>query len=365
MANQSPRKGYAGLRRVGTTLLRKWGSALCLAAALMAAPSGPAAAQASRQQVLAAVFADEAAGRAALAAYFAPRLGDPEKIAELTADLIGQLAGDPFETVGFATLIGAVADEAIHAAPVLRGAADPGFAPPKGARGWDFGPPDAPVSGGFQPVASGDERIAGGETSDLRRPGNDGLFADGVLGVTKFSVGVPNGTYRLMVLTDDLSRTTKVAQPIGRGFRVNGTTQLVISPASNGWLPYGILTDGDEAAIEPGAAITGGIVSIDVVVDDERLELEILQLGGEPTYLTGLLLEPSDQPSSLFVSEAAQRVLDELAQAIKRAENRVADAMADLLAGVATAAGVEERVALLDLAAAAPLVEDVLSVSPE
>ncbi|MBM3585290.1 MAG: hypothetical protein FJX36_12950 [Alphaproteobacteria bacterium] len=115
----------------------------------------------------------------------------------------------------------------------------------------------------------------------------------------------------------------------------------------------------------PPDGVTGGALTLDVDILGGALDIALPVDEGKPTYVAAVVVEPAAGPSTLTVTAETRETLDNLVSAGSEAESRLASAIADLLAGIATAAGVEERVALLLLADLDLAVEDLLSVSPE
>jgi hypothetical protein len=317
------------------------------------------------QDVLAALQSDSTTGRMALAEYLKPELGDPSALADKAVGLVRRLRGDPVESLSVATVIAEVAGEAFYARPIVRAAVDPNFALPKGAMGWDLGPPDGPLVKGFQRLSESDPRLSGDNLSSLRRPGADAMTTDGIVGVRRVTLEVPAGAFRLVLVTDDLSRTTTIAAPLGDQVVINGRRHLIMQPGPQAWTGFGSFTNDPAAPLVPTEAPTGGSVVLDLDLQGGQIDIALPFAEGSPTFLTAIVLEPVDQPSTFQMTPETRAELDALLVAAREAESRLASAIADLLAGVATAAGIEERVALLQLDQLPLVVEDLLSVSPE
>jgi hypothetical protein len=79
----------------------------------------------------------------------------------------------------------------------------------------DFEPADGKVMDGFTRVVPGDLRV-----SALRWPEDSDLLADGLSSVKTISIDVPVGTYRIILMTQDLGDSYFNA-PLGRQIRIN------------------------------------------------------------------------------------------------------------------------------------------------
>ncbi len=317
------------------------------------------------QDVLAALQSDEATGRASLFAYLQPDLGDPSAVADRAIGLVRRLRGDPLESLAIAIVIADVAGEAFYARSIVRAAVDPVFTLPTGSRGWDLGPPDGPLVPGFERLSENDDRVVGDDLASLRRPGADELTTDGVVGIRRVSLAVPDGAFRLILVTDDISRTTTIAEPLGTVIIVNGRRIVIVDPAPPRWIGLGGFMGNADTPLPEVGAVTGGALSLDIDIMGGMLDIALPYDEGAPTFLVAIILEPAGAPSAFRLTPETQAELDALLIAAREAESRLASAIADLLAGVATAAGVEQRIALLQLDQLPFVIEDVLSVSPE
>ena len=313
----------------------------------------------TREDLLAAALAGDPEARSALTALFDELRGDSQAIAGLAVDLIDALAGDPVAITDAATLIADVATEALITQPIVNVSVDQDFKLPPGALGWDLGSPDSPTYPGFAKVSQKDGSIVGGSSTGVRRPGGEGLLSDGLLNIERFYVEVPDGVYRLILLTDALGNTTGV-NPLGQAIMVNGVRTSIAGGAPDSWLGNGRLGGGAQtASAGPTGTQTGGATVIYVVVVDGRLLIEFLPQANQNIFLTGLILEPADGPSVLNLPEDVFNDDDE----ILFAESIIAEAIGQSLEKIVAAAGDEaEREKLLLLGE--PLAAQQDAVSP-
>ena len=336
---------------------------LALAAAVVMAFSAPLSAAEdevappSYEELLAAALAGDPEARGALMALFNEVRGDSTAIAKLAVELIGALAGDPVEVIDAATLIADVATQVLTTQPIVRVSVGDGLELPPGAMGWDFGAPDSPAFKGFHKVTSADQEIVPGATGGLQRPGGKGLLSDGLLNIQRFLVQVPDGTYRLILLTDASGNLT-LANPLGQAIMVNGLRVPMPGGSPDTWQGNGVLggAQGAGGGLGTGA---GGAIVLTVEVVNGQLVLEFLPMEGQQIFLTGVILEPVEGPSVLEMPGVFADV-----EEILFAEAIIAQAIGEALETIATAAGDEgERDAILDLGDAATEEGDAVSPS--
>lgn len=304
------------------------------------------------------VMAKGAKMRGRLRALFLDAGPDPDAIAALARAIIGALKGDPAFVTDAATLIADAASEALRAPRIYRTALDPAFALGPGAIGWDFGPATSPLYPGFRRVTpaglvSGDVPLA---SYDWGR--GDGLSSDGIFNVRTFGARVPDGSYRLIVLTGLPDGPGPRDARLGRAFGVNGTILPVANPEPERWFAGARLTKpgGSALGLLDEKPVAAAMVAY-VEVSDRRLFVDLAP-DGERVYVAGLILEPADAPSALALDAPPPDP-----EAIMLAEAQVAEAIGGLLETVATAAGEPAvRARIFDLADAP--VEDVVTVSP-
>ncbi len=373
-------------------LLRLLAVALALGLAFAAPPparaaasgdglsGAPAAPPSDDLHALAAeVMAKGKAMRPKLLALFLAAGPDIDAIAARARALIGALEGDPGAATDAAVLISDVAAQAMEAPRVYRATLDPAFALVPGAYGWDLGPALSPLYPGFRRVTpaglvSGDAPL---RSFDLGR--GDGLSSDGIFNVRSFTAHVPDGDYRLIVLTGDPG-VHRLDRPFAGTIAVAGATLPVANADPRRWIDGArLVAPGGEGDASAAAADGGGDVALDISgfspdaagadkplvgamvlfvrVSDRRLSVD-LAADGKSTYIAGLILEPVEGPSALATPDP----LPDPAR-IMLAEAQVAEAIGGLLESVATAAGGPAARARIFGLASAP-VQDAQTVSP-
>ena len=296
-------------------------------------PADADAAAARDRQLLGLALSGES-GRAALTEYLAGS-GEPEAIARRASALLEILrvarpdlpARDVLRAVDF---VSNLAVRAISSTPIIQLAIDSGFRPRNALMALDFGPPDGDVMEGFQRVLPGDSRLQGAKTGGLRRPADNPLFSDGITGLRKIRLELPDGRYRLVLLTQDLGDPKFATLPFGREIRVNSVPILVEGNRPALWAREAYLAgetglarrsdrlnrDGAYLAGELGTEITAaaarqraGAVIVEGAARSGVLELELRGFATMDSYLTGMLVEPADSLSDVVLSGPVRRRL--------------------------------------------------------
>ena len=244
----------------------------------------------------------EADAGAWLTALFARTDGSPEEIAQVALSLIAGLEGDPQQLQAAIDMVSGAASTAMTSLPVYRVTMSDDFRLPEGARGWNFGSAGNEVTD-FRTVTPEDMGLPAGAAG-----GGDGLFGEGISGVDSFSALVPDGAYRLIVLTGDGSGSP---HPLGTSITFGSVTRPVSAAGPEDWLEPAALgapqtASGGGSALAspaPGASMTvsasGGATMLVAQVSGGRMHVEIGTDGSAPTYITGMIIEPASGPTVL------------------------------------------------------------------
>ena len=195
----------------------------------------------------------------------------------------------------------------------------------EGRLGFVFQTPDAKSPPGFDVILPRDPRLRGSNPTALRSPVDAPILRAGIVGVEAVTLKVPNGTYRLILLTSDMGLQNLNRSPFGTRVRVNDQTFEVATVAAADWR--------GAAAIGHGAtrAADGGSLILPAAVRDGTLTVSFLDPLGE-TFISGLILEPLAQRSLL--AGAAESELE-----VADADAAIDDAVGALLSEITTAAG--------------------------
>ena len=171
-----------------------------------------------------------------LSDYFASNGRDAEGVARMAADMIRELS-DSDTLADAADRIADAATDALNAQYITRFEEDEDFSLPEAAIGFDFATPDSKQISGYERVTPNDDRLESDtEMSGLRRPTDKPVVAHGIVGVKKFSTEMPNGIYRVTLITDDLGDWSKIPRPFGNRIRVNDKTVRVLTKDPSDWI---------------------------------------------------------------------------------------------------------------------------------
>ncbi len=175
---------------------------------------------------------------------------------------------------------------------------------PMGAKALSFGGWDAPLPSGFERVLAADKRIQG-QPFIIRRPAPDPLVSGGLRGLSKIHIDWPKGRALVSLWTEDVGEWEHLPFPLDRKIIVNGKDILRTQLTPPQWIKSRYLAASDQ---EPQKNTTpwqefgqhrGGLVSAEVNVDDEGINIE--QLGDSPAalFLSAALVEPGGQRAAL------------------------------------------------------------------
>lgn len=251
-----------------------------------------------------------------------------------------------------------MATEIMSALRVLELGIDRAFQPPGDAVAFDFGPAGGAVRAGFQGTVPGDSRLAG-QLRAIGGEGDDSMLSDGIAGISRIVLNLPPGGYRILPITES-NNAPSAESPFGREIVVNDEAFGVLPMWPNEWVPSAYLSENGkdfvESGMRPGSGATtangaslstmrGGIVVIETVTRAAQggtgeIVLEFRQAMGTLPFLAGLFVEPSDGPSSLWLTPRARSMLLSADERLSL-EAELMAALADLLSSIATAAGPE------------------------
>lgn len=299
-----------------------------------------------------------------LSAYLNSGDADPDEVADkaealMTALLEGNLVQDPVALQQAIARIEQSAGSSMVSAPVMKTVVTADFKLDERRIGYDFGPPDSTVMTGFRRVDITEDAFLteDGSPQDLRtvrRPSGDPLLVDGVAGIREVALPAPNGRYRVVILSNDFGNSGEFSRPFGDSLEINGVTTMVANSTPEEWLDSIALTNARGTDVQAGnfefvnPDQRGGAIVIETIVSGGTLRIKFKGRPGQQTLLSGIVLEPADDLDSILQpkSEASRRVLsrnqatrDQARERQRRAESRVQDVTARILANVATAAG--------------------------
>ncbi len=374
----------------GKSTLAAFGFALVLALAA----TGRADAQGvSRVDALQGALSGTPEGLELVRAYLEGGRANPGGISQRALDLISALpeseaAQDSVLIAETANVISQAADDAMTSLKIIKVSVLADFQLAQNALGFDFGPADGDTMPGFTRVTASDPRLANQPVRALRRPNGDPLLTDGMEGLRRFSVDVPNGRWRVVLLTDNTGVDDQTVQPFGGALNINGVRLNVARQTPDNWVDEAFLgrsrpnlrapSDNASAesltqptALEGGlldqarqsatGTRTGGMIVTDIDVDKGAISLDIQDLIAGNSYITGLIIEPAEDSGVLALSPDAYELAARNQEGVLNAKEEIASAVGELLSEVASAAGPGERAELLDLDEPVARPNDVVS----
>lgn len=303
----------------------------------------------TRSEALAGAIAGSEDGRKAIERYLDSG-GLPADMAGRAATLIrdlqrSEIVVDPGVLRDAADRISAAASRSFASAQVFKVKMTSGFELGDRRLGFDFGPPDAAVQPGFQKVTSRSEWVHGGGMTAMRRPEGAALLRDGLLNVRRIELPVPDGEYRVMIMTDDVGVTESNMSPFGKNMKVNDARIRMPEVDPKAWVDVAYLAepndyfgrDGDERAERvrrrPSAQArsTGGVTLVHAVVEGGKLRIIFDKNQGFNTYVTGVIVEPVGEESIFTGSPEVRRIVFADKEDVNKAEEVVSEAVAQLL----------------------------------
>ena len=195
---------------------------------------------------------------------------------------------------------------------LTRLAVEAGLQLPAGSHAWDLGPDDGPLFPGFEPVGVGDSRVEGKFMRPVHRPSGDALLADGIRGLERFRVPLPNGRWRVTLWLEDLGEWEYLPHPLQRTIRANGKVVHHESRTARDWVKGRYLRGYAAEAVLDGdpwqvfRAQRGGRSSFSIDVSDGHLAITLSGDGPASQYLAGMLAEPADNAQALGLVTAAR-----------------------------------------------------------
>lgn len=251
-----------------------------------------------------------------------------------------------------------VAARSLSYAAVMRLAIADDYQPKGAILAWDFGPHGGTVMAGFEHVAPKDSRLSGSGIAALRGTAENALLGDGIAGLRKIKLDLPDGDYRIILMTQNFGVPNLVRNPFGEEIRINSVPLIVMRHGPPTWLSYALLTGSHTPQAHNHLRRVRGYLSGDVRQDIHgllnrqqggaivvegtarrgKISIEMTGFDQTQSYLTGLIVERLDEPSSLLLSDRAlQSVMpNELRLAL---ETEILLVAAEIVQGIAPAAG--------------------------
>jgi hypothetical protein len=175
------------------------------------------------------------------------------------------------------------------------------------ALAYDVEGPQARTAEGFRHLGPESSSMSGGRLVPVRTPGQGDLLSDGIDGVEAIDLEIPNGSYRMTLVTTLATGTQTIDAPFGSTLVVNGReTTLGVAPPST-WLTLAQLvsTPGMPAGSSPVEG-SGGSVTLGAIITDGHLRLAFKQSQGASGLISGIILEPAARPSQIELVDRAR-----------------------------------------------------------
>lgn len=253
-----------------------------------------------------------------------------------------RLVSDPTMVIAAADRVAQTVSESLNAARVMQLKVDNQFRVPQGAYAFDFGPADKPPTEGFERVQPNDPRMRGADMQAVRRPGDGApILSGGITGVQGLQLDVPDGEYRVILMTEALGDAALTIAPFGQQIVANGNTLNIFNTEPEDWLRQAILSQRGLEGANGAGNRQGGAITMTVRVQGGKLVMDFQMAGAAQllkTYLTGLVIQPIEQPPLMARTEDADpNRFGGDRQA--RNEAQVAQAISELLQDVEPSAG--------------------------
>lgn len=297
--------------------------------------------------VLAGLLAGTPEGIQQLKNFIASDNASPDEISQRAIRVVQQLkdsrlVSDPTVVLAAADRIAQTVSESLNAARVMQLKIDSQLRIPEGAYAFDFGPADKPPTEGFERIRPDDPRVRGSQTQAVRRPGDSApVLSGGIAGIEGLQFDLPDGEYRVVLMTEALGDAAVSLAPFGQKIVANGSTLDIFNTEPEDWLGQAVLSTRGLEGAENAGNRQGGAITLTVRVQGGKLIMDFnMQGAGQVlrTYLTGLVIQPIEQPPLLARPpelDPGRRPVDQAA----RNEAQVARAISELLQDVEPSGG--------------------------
>ncbi len=179
------------------------------------------------------------------------------------------------------------------------------FNVPNGAQAFDFGPVGQPVYPGMRAVSPGDPRITGNNITGVRYNDAYPASGDSIIGISSFKTSMPQGRYRVVLVSGKRPLAQALTTPFGRTIQANGRSIEVTAAGPDRWLPRGALANGaPEQVFSPSNVLPGSAPAVVFDVDHAGGDLQLTF--PQTAEIGALLIEPAGQTSGFVLDSTAQ-----------------------------------------------------------
>ncbi len=188
---------------------------------------------------------------------------------------------------------------------IARLAAVEDVALPAGAKGYAFGPENAPLPAGFERVGADSPLIVEGAPSAIGRPAPDPLIASGMRGVARLRLPWPEGRARVTIWAEDPGEWELLPHPLRQRITINGEVVRSYDWSPGDWIArrhlrglqqeHGLADDAWSAFGQR----RGGPLTAEVDAGPNGLEIALDGDGPAAQFINAILIEPSGQTAAL------------------------------------------------------------------
>ncbi|MBT5048831.1 MAG: hypothetical protein HOM58_10035 [Rhodospirillaceae bacterium] len=264
----------------------------------------------------------------------------------------------PLDLLAAVDTVTHVAARSLSYATVMHLAIEQGYRPDKAVLAWDFGPVEGNAMPGFRRIAPDDHRLSGTGIAALRRSDENALLTDGIAGLRKINLDLPDGEYRIILMTQNFGVPSLVRNPFGREIRINGIPLIVMRHGPSTWLSHALLARDNVRSARGGVsnvrgypvgdvraevaallpAQQGGAIVVEGTSIGGKISIELAGFNKTQSYLTGLIVERLKEPSDLVLSDSARSLIIPLELRLAL-ETEILLVAAEIVQGIAPAAG--------------------------
>lgn len=179
------------------------------------------------------------------------------------------------------------------------------FSLPVGVYGWDLGSATSPLYPGFKRLTPLDKEVEGVVLKSVARSGGDALLSDGIRGLERVRLRVPNGKYRVTLWVDDLGEWEYLPHSLARAVWANERKVWNEAFTEQQWLEQKYLVGRVSEAVVEGdvwdiiGARRGGQLTFVSEVTTNDLTLRFEGKLPDDRYLAGVLVEPASSEEGL------------------------------------------------------------------
>jgi len=170
---------------------------------------------------------------------------------------------------------------------------------------FDLGTHQSPLMNGFERLTVDSPLLTGKFLNAVHRPMGDDLLIDGIKGIERLNIPVPNGNWLVVLWTEDLGEWEYLPHDLHRQVKVNGTKLIDLNLNPQEFINQYYLA-GYPKNYKPGDTAwdlfgtrRGGRVSTSLKVDKQAIIIEMSGDGATAQYLAGIFIVPLSKEHKL------------------------------------------------------------------